>query len=139
MSEELVSVLARFHREVVLPDIERVVADRVAGLVNPRFDAIDGHFDSIYHRLERLDTESVAIKAGLGRLEQRLGVLAAEHRDLVATVRQLDERLSRVEKQLDELVAAQRGYASRSEVQELRTRLDGLQARIDALGRRTDG
>ena len=150
MSEELVSVLARFHREVVLPDIERVVAERVAGLVNPRFDAIDGHFDSVYHRLERLETENAAITAGLGRLEerlrgiegrlgeveQRLDTLEAEHRDLVATVRRLDERLSRVEKLVEELVAAQRDYATRSEVQELRARLDGLQTRIDALERR---
>jgi len=54
-------------------------------------------------------------------------------------VRRLDERLSRVEKRLDELVDVQRAYALRSEVEELRTRLDGLQTRIDALERRLEG
>ena len=70
------------------------------------------------------------------RVEQRLGTLEADHRDLVATVRKLDERLSRVEKRLDELVGAQRDYASRAEVHELRTRLDGLQTRLDSIEQR---
>lgn len=141
MSNELLTVLARFHREVILPDIERVVA----GLVNHRFDAIDGHFDSIYQRFERLETEYAAITAGLGRVEerlerveQRLDALEGEYRDLVATVRRLDERLSRVEKHLEELMDAERAHALRSEVLELRARLDGLQAQVDALERRGD-
>ena len=62
------SVLAEFHRKVILPDVERVDAR----LVNGRFDAIDAHFDAMYHRFERLETEYEAIKAGLGRVEQRL-------------------------------------------------------------------
>jgi len=147
MSDELVSILARFHRTVVLPDIERVVAERVASVVNPRFDAIDGHLDAIYKRLERLETEYEAIKVGVGRvekrldsveqrlegLEQRVGVLEAGYRDLLASVHRLDERLSRVEKRLDELVDPNWHAVLRSEVQHLRTRLDGLQARVDAL------
>jgi hypothetical protein len=59
MSDELLTVLVRYHREIILPDIERVVAR----LINPRFDAIDGHFDAIYQRFERLETEYLAIKA----------------------------------------------------------------------------
>ena len=62
------SVLAQFHREVILPDIERVVA----GLVNGRFDAIDDHFDAVYHRFERLETDYVSMKAGVKRLEEGL-------------------------------------------------------------------
>jgi chromosome segregation ATPase len=140
MSDELVSVLARFHREVVLPDIERVVAR----LVNPRFDEIDGHFGAIYQRFERLESEYQALKAGmirveerLDRIEQRLEGLEAEHRDLVAAVHRLDERLSRVEKRIDDLVDPNWHAVMRSELQNLRARLDGLQSRVDALFSRT--
>jgi chromosome segregation ATPase len=144
------AVLARFHREVILPDVERIVGALFEQRINPRLDAIDAHFDAIYQRFDRLETEYQAIKAGLDRVEERLdrveerldrvekrlGVLEAEHRDLVAAVLRLDERLSRVEKRLEELVDAQREYALRSEVQELRARLDGLQAQVNAIEKR---
>jgi chromosome segregation ATPase len=157
MSEELVNALARFHQQVVLPDIQRVVGTAVEEMGRQLRDEMHTLHDSVLAKLERLETEYHSIKVGLGRVEerldrveqrldgveqrldgveQRLGTLEADHRDLVATVRKLDERLSRVEKRLDELIVAQRDYASRAEVQELRTRLDGLQTRIDTLEKR---
>jgi len=134
MSDELLTVLARYHREIILPDIERVVGR----LVNPRFDSIDGHFNAIYGRFDRLETEYQAVKAGLGRLEERLAGVETEHRDLGAAVRRLDERLARLEKRMDELVDPNWHAVLRSELQYVRTRLDGLQARVDALERHTE-
>ena len=47
------STLAKFHREIVLPDIERVV-----GAAERRLrDEMHGLFDAIAHRLDRLETE----------------------------------------------------------------------------------
>ena len=46
----LLSELERFHREVFLPDFERVVER----LITPRFDEMRGHFDAIDHRLDKL-------------------------------------------------------------------------------------
>ena len=57
MSQELVAVLARFHHEVVLPDIERVVSERISAIVNPRFDEIDARFDALLLRFDRLETQ----------------------------------------------------------------------------------
>jgi len=57
---------------------------------------------------------------------------------LEATVLRLDERLSRVEKHLDELVAAEPRYALRTDVQELNGRVDALRDRLDALEKRFD-
>jgi len=139
------AVLARFHREVILPDVERVVGALFEQRLLPRLDAIDAHFDTIYQRFDHLETEYEAIKAGLGRVEERLDRvehrldgLEAQHGDLIAAVRRLDERLSRVEKRLDELLDAQREYTLRSEVQELRQQLHGLQARVDAIEKRPE-
>jgi chromosome segregation ATPase len=143
--QSLAAVLAKFHREVILPDVERVVDALLDRRVMPRFDAIDRHFDGIYHRFDRLDTEYEAIKAGLQRLEERLDgldtrvrSLQAEHRDVLAAVHRLDERLSRVERRLDDLVASQRRYALQSDVQQLRTRLDAVEAQVEALRRRIE-
>jgi hypothetical protein len=50
------AVLAQFHRDVILPDIER----RLGALelrMDSRFAALDRHFDAIYHRFDGLETE----------------------------------------------------------------------------------
>jgi hypothetical protein len=60
-------VLAQFHRQVILPDIERVVRAAVGEL---RLE-MHGYFDAVYGRLERLDVEYEAIKVGLARLESK--------------------------------------------------------------------
>ncbi len=56
MAEDLVQTLTRFHRDVVLPDIERVVG-ALEERVNARFDSVVGHFDAMYQRFERLEDE----------------------------------------------------------------------------------
>ena len=135
------SLLAQFHREVIVPDIERIVG----GAERRLRDEMHGLHDSLLTRLDRLEFEYQAIRAGLvrvedrlERVEQRLESLEAEHRDLVATVHRLDERLSRVEKRLDEMVGAGDAHPTRTEVQDLRVRLDGLQAQVDALEKRLE-
>ena len=50
----------------------------------------------------------------------------------------LDERLSRVEKRLDDAVPHQPDYATRTELQDPRSSVEELQARIAALERRAD-
>ena len=60
MAEEPVTVstltttLAKFHRELILPDIERVVGESEERITR-RFNA---HFDQIYQRLDRIETDS---------------------------------------------------------------------------------
>jgi hypothetical protein len=53
MAEDLLSVLTRFHREVVLPDLERVVDARLA----PLRDEMLSNFDAVFKRLDRLESE----------------------------------------------------------------------------------
>jgi chromosome segregation ATPase len=118
-------VLAQFHRQVILPDIERVVHAAVGQL---RLD-MNGRFDAVYARLDRLEDEYQAIKEGLRRLETR-------HDHLEAQVLDLRTRLGRVEERLEELVALEERYPVRAEVQELKTRIDQLQEDIRRLEQR---
>jgi hypothetical protein len=65
------AVLARFHRDVILPDVERVMG-ALELRMNGRFDDVHGHFDAVYRRFDRLETEYQMLVAGLGRVEGRL-------------------------------------------------------------------
>jgi len=110
------SMLMQFHREVFVPDIERIVGASERRLLE---------------RFEGLEMESAAIEAGLHRVEERLDSLV-EHRHLATEVRRLDERLGHVEKRLDELVASQQRDALQAEVQKLRARVNVLEAQVAA-------
>ncbi len=73
MPEELISVLTQFHRDVVLPDIERIVTDAVAGVdsrVSTLRDETLSHFDAVYKRFDRLEVEYHALAAAVKRIEQ---------------------------------------------------------------------
>ena len=72
--------------------------------VDSRFVEVAGQFDALSHRLLRLEDEYVFIKEALKSLEvsaERLhahaGRLEDGHRDLLAAVQRLDERVSRLE------------------------------------------
>ena len=122
------SILAQFHREAVVPDIERIVGASERRLS----DEIHTARDASLARVESLEVESAAIEAGLRRVEERLDSLVA-HRELAAEVRQLDDRLGRVEKRLDELVASQQLDALQAEVQKLRARVSVVEAQVATL------
>ena len=64
MEQELLNALARFHREVALPDITRIVDERVDGAVSTIRNEMLTHFDGVYQRLDRLETEFQALRQG---------------------------------------------------------------------------
>jgi predicted nucleic acid-binding Zn-ribbon protein len=106
VAEDLIPILTKFHREIVLPDIQRAVADGVGELRRE----MSVHFDAIYKRFDRLETEYEMIVAGLKRLE---------------------ERMDRVEQQLSKM-------ALRSELLDLKARVDGLQEQVRTLEARLE-
>lgn len=158
----LTGALATFHREVILPDIQRIVGDAVSGSEARLRNEMQGFHDSILKKLGDLETESAAIKIGLKRVEDRLELVETrlgrvedrlekvearldrvedrldkveQRLDSVENaLRRLEERLSRVEKQIDEIAEPQPGL--RSEVQQLKAAIERLQGRIDALEQR---
>ena len=74
MADDILPLLTRFHREVLLPDVQRVVHEAVGGLeerMDAQFRDVFGHFDAIYQRLERLETKYEMVKQ-VRALEARL-------------------------------------------------------------------
>ena len=92
------AVLAKFHQDVLLPDVQRIVGEAVDSLER----RIDARFDGVYQRFDRLETEYQMIVAGLRRVEERL------------------DALTEVEQKL----------ALRSDLQQLKARVDALQQKI---------
>ena len=108
--EDLVQVLTKFHREIVVPDIERIVGAAVDGSERRLRDEMHTLFDALAHQIQDLKIEYHMLVAGLKRVE---------------------ERLDRVEQKLDKM-------ALRSELLELKSRVDGLQEQVRTLEGRLD-
>lgn len=92
------AVLAKFHQDVFLPDVQRIIGEAVDSLER----RIDAKFDAVYQRFDRLETEYQMIVAGLRRVEERL----------------------------DALTEVQQKLALRSDLQQLKARVDALQEKI---------
>ena len=67
--DDLWNTLLRFHREIVVPDIDSRI-----GTVNTRIDGLAGdmlsHFDAIYMRLDTLGSEYHSLNAAVRRIEE---------------------------------------------------------------------
>lgn len=131
--DELAVVLRTFYEETIRPDLDRLRAEMAtrADLAQVRGDVaqmeqrlrseiqglrgefdefrrdVDGHFDSLYHRLDRLDTEYQAIVEGLRRIEAAVArgeqdreAIRAEVAELRARVGALAQRLAELETRL---------------------------------------
>ena len=68
MSDELFAVLVRFHREVSVPEVREAI-DGLRGEVSTLRSDMLGHFDAMYGRFARLESEYEAPGAALSRLE----------------------------------------------------------------------
>jgi chromosome segregation ATPase len=96
------STLLRFHREVLVPDVERIV-----GATEQRLrDEMQAGFDALAQRLERLETEYQMLVAGLRRVEDRLDsiekrmALRTELQELRTKVTSLEAKIAELESEL---------------------------------------
>ena len=100
------STLIRFHREVLLPDVERTIAGAVEGVEKRLRDEMQTGFDALAQRLDRLETEYQMLVAGLRRVEERLDsierrmALRTEVQELRAKVASLEARIAELESEL---------------------------------------
>ena len=104
--EDLVQVLTKFHREIVVPDIERIV-----GATERRLrDEMHTLFDALAHQILELKTEYHMLVAGLKRVE---------------------ERLNQVEQKLDKMALRSELVELRTRVDDLQEQVRTLEARLD--------
>jgi polyhydroxyalkanoate synthesis regulator phasin len=104
--EDLVQVLTKFHREIVVPDIERIVSASEQRLRNE----MQTLFDALAQQIQELTTEYHMLVAGLKRVE---------------------ERLDRLEQRLDKLALRSELLELKSRVDGLQEQVRTLEARLD--------
>ena len=67
MADDLLAILTRFHRDVVLPDLDQRI-----GLVREETSALRremlAHFDEMYKRFDRLESEYQTLAGAVTRL-----------------------------------------------------------------------
>jgi predicted nuclease with TOPRIM domain len=68
VGDDLIPILTRFHREIVLPDVERIVGAAEQRLRNE----MQIGFDALAKRLDKLEVEYHMLVSGLKRVEERL-------------------------------------------------------------------
>ena len=146
MSEELVQVLASFHREVVLPDMERVVQESERRLRNEMHGLTDG----LAARMKHLETELGTALSGLKRVEERLdrveqrldGIEARLHdvearlHDVEARLHDVEGRLHHVEGRLDDVEGRLGSIEEALQRAVLRSELNTQKSRVTALQKR---
>lgn len=66
------AALAKFHREILMPEVRQVVRDEVGGEIGGLRGEMHGAFDALAQRFDRLETEYHMLVAGTKRLEERL-------------------------------------------------------------------
>ena len=144
----LTRALTVFHRDVILPDLQRVVSESESRLRNEmytlhdsvlkKFDRLETEYASITIALERLEAKDGAVEKRLDTVEERLGQLERQYADLIAALHRLEERLSRLEGRVDQIAAAEERVAMRSEVDDLKARVEALRDEVRRLEQRID-
>jgi hypothetical protein len=66
------AVLVQFHREVVLPDLQRTVGDQISEADRHLTIQIERFWDALLGTREKLEIEYLLIRSGIARLEDRL-------------------------------------------------------------------
>ena len=56
-NDDLLSVLTRFHRDVVLPDVKGAVTEAIQQSEQRIREEMLSHFDAVYKRFDRLEAE----------------------------------------------------------------------------------
>jgi chromosome segregation ATPase len=122
MKNEMLQVLTRFHQEVIIPDVQRIVEDAIDKSVGSLRNDMYSHFDAIYVRFDRLESEYYALKSWMGRIDERLARVESE-------VQSLNARMDRVESELQFV---------KSHLRALEMRVADIEKKIDRLATETE-
>jgi len=143
MKNDILQVLTRFHREVFLPDVQRIVDETVEKSVGALRNDMNSHFDGMYVRFDRLESEYQALRSWLGRLDERLARVESEVQSLNARMGRvelelqfvkshliaLEMRVTDIEKKIDRLATESELIGIRQQIVILNDRIAALETR----------
>jgi hypothetical protein len=65
--DDLFQTLLRFHREIALPDMQRLI-DNQTKRMNAHFDRVETRFHDLFARLDRYQSELISLRADFDRV-----------------------------------------------------------------------
>jgi chromosome segregation ATPase len=140
MPDDVLQVLTRFHYEVVLPDVQRIVEDAIGTSVGSLRNEMCDLFDGMYVRMDRSESELAAVKAGLARvgarldgLESRLTSVESELQAIKSRLAQLETRVAAIESHLTGVEEKIDQLATQPEIDDLKLQIKGLNGRVAKL------
>jgi chromosome segregation ATPase len=117
--DELLPILTRFHQDILMPDVRRVVREEISAEIGVLRDEMHTAFDGLAQRLDRLEIEYQMLVAGMRRLEERMG--------------RVEQRLGGVEQRLESVEQKLDRVALKSDLLELKARVEDLERRLNEL------
>jgi chromosome segregation ATPase len=143
MNQNLFHSLMQFHREIALPDMQRLI-DNHTELMNARFDHVFKLFDGVFGKLERLDSEMVALKGGLARVEARLTAVESRLTNVESRLSSVESEIQFVKNEIGRFErwraslearfdASEQNAARDAKITEINEQIEAMNGRIAAL------
>ena len=133
MANELWDTLMKFHREVALPSIVTEIGGPLREEIRALDRKMEGRFDGVYQRLDRLETEYHALTASVKRLEARMAALESRMTGLETRMTGLETRMMALEQELAEVKTRLEAVENRLtavDLLEIRRRISTLEEKI---------
>jgi chromosome segregation ATPase len=125
VADDLLQTLTRFHREVVMPDVLQAIDRAFDERLTPFRNEVNGHFDAIYKRFDKLETEYYALCAAVARLEKRMESIEKRMGNVEQSLDAVEGRLTSIEEMMK--------IEIRNEIDEIKRRIATLQERVAEL------
>jgi len=105
-AEDLWETLMRYDREIIGPrfaEMRSEIGDVRSGMVTR--DEFLSHMDNIYKQFQRIDSELIAIRGGLKRLEMRMDAVEQklDKMALKSDLEALEQRVHEIEHEIAEI------------------------------------
>ncbi len=99
METELADALMTFYQKILKPEFDAIRGKQTEH--DERFSEVLGHPDALYHRVGRLEDESLMTNNWLKRIEESIASGNVKRSDLESRVKEIKEQLAVLQNRLE--------------------------------------
>jgi predicted nuclease with TOPRIM domain len=101
MEQNIADALMEFYQKILKPEFDFIKGKLIEH--DEKFDQVFAHFDTVYHRLGRLEDELIVINARLKRLEDAVLSCNGRQNELELRVQEMRGQLGEFQARLESL------------------------------------